>query len=89
MARRTIEPLLWLLFSAGGVLLGDVGNDELVEPFLDRGGLPVRGPVDRVAQAGVLGLLGPNGSGKTTLMSIMATLLDPTSGTIQVDGRDG
>ena len=40
------------------------------------------------AQSGVLGLLGPNGSGKTTPMSIMATLLEPTQGTIRVDGLD-
>jgi len=40
------------------------------------------------AESGVLGLLGPNGSGKTTLMSMMATLLEPTSGTIMVDGLD-
>lgn len=40
------------------------------------------------AETGVLGLLGPNGSGKTTLMSIMATLLEPTAGTIVIDGLD-
>lgn len=40
------------------------------------------------AESGVLGLLGPNGSGKTTLMSIMATLLEPTAGTVHMDGLD-
>jgi ABC-2 type transport system ATP-binding protein len=38
--------------------------------------------------AGVFGLLGPNGSGKTTLMKIVATLLEPDSGTIEMDGAD-
>jgi ABC-2 type transport system ATP-binding protein len=37
---------------------------------------------------GVFGLIGPNGSGKTTLMKIVATLLEPDSGTIEMNGTD-
>lgn len=37
---------------------------------------------------GMFGLLGPNGAGKTTLMKILATLLDPDSGTAQMNGID-
>ena len=37
---------------------------------------------------GVLGLLGPNGAGKTTLMSIVATVLRPTAGTVRWRGAD-
>ena len=39
-------------------------------------------------EPGMFGLLGPNGAGKTTLMKILATLLEPDSGTAEMDGLE-
>jgi ABC-2 type transport system ATP-binding protein len=36
----------------------------------------------------IFGLLGPNGAGKTTLIGIVCGLVNATSGTVTVDGRD-
>lgn len=40
------------------------------------------------APAGMLGLLGPNGAGKSTLMKILATLLDPDTGSATLGDVD-
>lgn len=41
-----------------------------------------------IEQGAIYGLLGPNGAGKTTIIRAMATLLQPTSGTIEIFGTD-
>lgn len=39
-------------------------------------------------EPGIFGLLGRNGAGKTTLLQILATLLEPTSGSIRIGPYD-
>ena len=46
----------------------------------------VKGVSFEVKEGTVFGLLGPNGAGKTTLMQIIATLLKPSSGTLEICG---
>ena len=44
--------------------------------------------VDLTLEPGkIVGLLGPNGSGKTTLIKILNGLLQPTAGTVVIDGN--
>ena len=47
----------------------------------------VRGISLEVREGETFGLLGPNGAGKTTTLSMLATLLDPSSGDALIFGR--
>ena len=53
---------------------------------------PVTVAVDRVSfeihEGEIFGVLGPNGSGKSTLIRLLATLLRPDEGTIEIFGHD-
>lgn len=53
------------------------------------GGVEILGDVDLEVPSGhCLGIIGPNGAGKSTLLNLLSGLLRPTSGTIELEGRE-
>ncbi|HRY62088.1 MAG TPA: ABC transporter ATP-binding protein, partial [Candidatus Fermentibacter sp.] len=64
---------------------------DLCKSFVDDSRGVIRA-VDEVSfhvdRGEVLGILGVNGAGKTTTLRMLATLIEPTSGTASVDGHD-
>ena len=42
----------------------------------------------QIRRGEIFGLLGPNGAGKTTLISIICGIVNPSEGTVRVDGHD-
>ncbi|MCQ2079100.1 MAG: ABC transporter ATP-binding protein [archaeon] len=48
----------------------------------------VKGISFSVKEGEIFGLIGPNGAGKTSTLRMICTLLEPTSGNIQVCGHD-
>lgn len=68
---------------------GNILEAQQLVKFYGKGSQPaLNGLTVSIREGEVFGLLGPNGAGKTTAISIMNTLLKPTSGSISVCGID-
>jgi branched-chain amino acid transport system ATP-binding protein len=56
---------------------------------LDIGGATIVADVSlEVAEGELLAIIGPNGAGKTSLFNLLSGIYRPTSGSIELDGRD-
>jgi branched-chain amino acid transport system ATP-binding protein len=56
---------------------------------LDIGGATIVADVSLdVTEGELLGIIGPNGAGKTSFFNLLSGIYRPTSGTIELDGRD-
>jgi ABC-2 type transport system ATP-binding protein len=60
--------------------------EQLVKTYGDF--VAVNGVSLDVAQGEIHGFLGPNGAGKTTTIRMIAGLLKPTAGRVEIDGHD-
>ena len=58
---------------------------DAVDVLID-GNAILRGAGVAVARGELVGLIGPNGAGKSTLLKVLAGLLRPSAGTVQLDG---
>ncbi|MUG44633.1 ABC transporter ATP-binding protein [Paenibacillus woosongensis] len=48
----------------------------------------LKGVTFRMERGEFVGVMGPSGSGKTTLLNVMATIDEPTSGSVLIEGRE-
>jgi ABC-2 type transport system ATP-binding protein len=74
------------LLKVGKLLTNVIETSQLTKSF---NGLKAVDKLDISVESGeIFGLLGPNGAGKTTTISMLCTILKPTSGTANVNGFD-
>ena len=56
---------------------------------LDIGGARIVADVSLEVRAGaIVGIIGPNGAGKTTLFNLLSGTVRPTTGSVELDGKD-
>jgi ABC-type polysaccharide/polyol phosphate transport system ATPase subunit len=79
LVRRTQEELHYDLKRSALRLLSGRAERARQRTVLDRVSL-------RIERGEKVGIIGPNGSGKSTLLKVIAGILEPTSGTLSVDG---
>ena len=62
---------------------------ELIEISKQYPGVNALAEVSLAVAAGeIVGLIGENGAGKSTLMKVLGGVIEPSSGTIRIDGKD-
>jgi ABC-2 type transport system ATP-binding protein len=71
----------------GGGVSGIISIKGLSKTY--KGGFQALKPIDLEINKGeIFALLGPNGAGKTTLISVICGLVNPSGGSVTVDGHD-
>src|SRR5690554_8140176 len=63
-----------------------IGINQLSKKYKNVDFFSVKNLDLKVEEGEIYGLLGPNGAGKTTLISMLTSLLKPTSGSFTING---
>lgn len=78
---------LGIHFTQAGFMQPIISISKLSKTY-DTGFTALRGVELEIRRGEILALLGPNGAGKTTMISIICGLVNPSSGSVTVDGHD-
>jgi subfamily B ATP-binding cassette protein MsbA len=70
-----------------GVAKGDVSFEDVHVAYPD-GSQALKGITLSIAPGERVALVGPSGGGKTTLLNLVPRLMDPSFGTVKLDGND-
>jgi osmoprotectant transport system ATP-binding protein len=95
--REKLVSSLWRLrvvqktrqWRGAGMDIGDcaIGIEDAWKSFDGAANFAIRGVSLRVARGEFVALIGASGSGKTTLLKLINRLIEPTRGTVTVDGK--